>query len=119
MKTREEVEHLKANWIADPCYDLEETEGFEEYREELYDFAQKQKIKWEEDLRIMHKIELKNSKVQCIDDPRYNGLTKRELFAAMAMQGMLANGLHRNAAHVNAIYAVQHADALINELNKE
>lgn len=47
------------------------------------------------------------------------GLTKRELFAAMAMQGMLANGLVRNAAHVNAIYAVQHADALINELNKE
>lgn len=47
------------------------------------------------------------------------GLTKRELFAAMAMQGMLANGLDRNAAHVNAIYAVQHADALINELNKE
>ena len=47
------------------------------------------------------------------------GLTKRELFAAMAMQGMLANGVDRHAAHVNAIYAVQHADALINELNKE
>lgn len=119
MKTREEVEHLKANWIADPCYDLEETEGFEEYREELYDFAQKQEIKWEEDRRIRHKIELKNSKVQCMDDPRYNGLTKRELFAAMAMQGMLANGVDRHDAHTNAIYAVQHADALINELNKE
>lgn len=29
MKTREEVEQLKADWIANPCYDLEETEGFE------------------------------------------------------------------------------------------
>lgn len=46
-------------------------------------------------------------------------LTKRELFAAMAMQGMLANGVDRHDAHTNAIYAVQHADALINELNKE
>ncbi len=54
------------------------------------------------------------------DEDIYNhGLTKRELFAAMAMQGMLANGVDRHAAHVNAIYAVQHADALINELNKE
>ena len=46
------------------------------------------------------------------------GLTKRELFAAMAMQGMLANGVDRHDAHTNAIYAVQHAEALINELNK-
>ena len=48
-----------------------------------------------------------------------SGLTKRELFATIAMQGMLANGVDRHAAHTNAIYAVQHADALINELNKK
>lgn len=53
------------------------------------------------------------------EDVYNHGLTKRELFAAMAMQGMLANGVDRHAAHVNAIYAVQHADALINELNRE
>lgn len=47
------------------------------------------------------------------------GLTKRELFAAMAMQGLLTSGVDKNAAHINAIYAVQHADALITELNKE
>lgn len=38
MKTREEVESLKANWAADPCWDIEATEGFEEYRDELIAF---------------------------------------------------------------------------------
>ncbi len=35
MKTRDEVESLKENWRGDPCWNLPETEGFEEYREEL------------------------------------------------------------------------------------
>ena len=35
VKPRNEVEILKANWLADPCWDLYETEGFEEYRDEL------------------------------------------------------------------------------------
>ena len=34
-KTRDEVEELKANWSCDPCWDLEDTEGFEEYADEL------------------------------------------------------------------------------------
>jgi len=49
-----------------------------------------------------------------------NGLTKREYFAALAMQGMLAN---ENSWHVSeytiAQAAIGQADALINELNKE
>lgn len=35
MKTRDEVEALKRNWKSDPCWDLEQTEGFEEYVQEL------------------------------------------------------------------------------------
>jgi len=35
MKTREEVEKLKHNWLRDPCWDIYDTEGFEEYKEEL------------------------------------------------------------------------------------
>ena len=35
MKTRSEVEALKKNWLGDPCWDIYETEGYEEYREEL------------------------------------------------------------------------------------
>ena len=46
------------------------------------------------------------------------GLTKREQFAAMAMQGMLANGTgYDNNAEILAAYAVSNADALLAELN--
>lgn len=45
-----------------------------------------------------------------------NGLTKREYFAVMAIQGLLANG--RAFITDNIIDAVKIADALIEELNK-
>lgn len=47
------------------------------------------------------------------------GLTKREYFAGLAMQGMLSNAInHREAAVDLAICAKAMADALIAELNK-
>ena len=50
----------------------------------------------------------------------YEGLTIRQHFAAMAMQGYMANQYtrHQDALYV-AEYAVKCADALINELNKK
>jgi hypothetical protein len=54
--------------------------------------------------------------------PVYPGLTKREFFAAMAMQGYLASyaGLSSSpfVEHI-ASKATQFADALIEELNKK
>lgn len=58
-----------------------------------------------------------------------NGLTKREYFAAMALQGILSNsGIHAMAKNnlksgddileMHCSMAVDHADALIEELNK-
>ncbi len=35
MKSREDVEQLKKNWKCDPLWDIERTEGFEEYYDEL------------------------------------------------------------------------------------
>lgn len=53
----------------------------------------------------------------------YTGLTKRELFAAMAMQGILVanwpQGPKDDANCSSAHYSVMIADALIAELNKE
>jgi hypothetical protein len=46
------------------------------------------------------------------------GLTKREYFAAMAMQGMLANTNINGNLSDFANEAVRHADALIEALNK-
>ena len=67
--------------------------------------------------------------VQFSDDGTFNlamtkanirfGLTKREYFAALAMQGLLSHpGTQATVDHV-AQYSVQMADALIAELSKE
>jgi hypothetical protein len=38
MKTGEEIEDLKRNWRMDAFWDIEDTEGFEEHKEELLKF---------------------------------------------------------------------------------
>ena len=45
-------------------------------------------------------------------------LTKRELLAAMALQGMLASTEYCFGKTAYAEHAVQHADALLKELSK-
>ena len=48
------------------------------------------------------------------------GLTKREYFAAMAMQGMLSSENNTLFGYETiATHSVKHADALINALNKQ
>ena len=34
-KTTEEIQKLKEDWMRDPCWDIEKSNGFEEYKEEL------------------------------------------------------------------------------------
>jgi len=53
-----------------------------------------------------------------IEQSQDHGLTKRELFAAMSMQGMLANGsIDFYTFNCTAIDAVSAAEALIKALN--
>lgn len=47
VKTREDVEKLKRDWQADPCWDLAETDGFEAYRDELKAFEAEHHARWE------------------------------------------------------------------------
>jgi hypothetical protein len=47
-KTNEEIEALKLNWAKDPCWDIEDTEGFEEHREEL--IAWRKDHEWKDDI---------------------------------------------------------------------
>ena len=49
-------------------------------------------------------------------DGQYQGLTKREYFAIMAMQGLLSNS---GPNHEHAKIAIEMADDLIKELNHE
>jgi hypothetical protein len=46
MKTEQEVKALKENWSHDPCWDIEDTEGFEEHREELKEYRYEQQAQW-------------------------------------------------------------------------
>jgi hypothetical protein len=46
IKTRGEVEELKAAWAHDPCWDIEETEGFEAYRAELLALHEEKDAEW-------------------------------------------------------------------------
>lgn len=58
--------------------------------------------------------------VRKMDTINYTGLTKREYFASMALQGIIANkdGLDIKIERI-AESAVDMADALIEELNKK
>lgn len=55
MKTPEEIRELKHQWHADPCWDIEKTEGFEYHAEELLGYRNEMEAQWqgirEEELR--------------------------------------------------------------------
>ena len=47
------------------------------------------------------------------------GLTKREIYAAMAMQALLSNPYNQVIGKTTATYAVKMADLLIEALNED
>ena len=46
-KSKEEIQQLKDNWRADPCWDIEDTEGFEAHFDELVAYRAEWEEKWE------------------------------------------------------------------------
>lgn len=40
------LNRLKADWTADPCWDIEHTEGFEAYHDELLAFRKQKEAEW-------------------------------------------------------------------------
>jgi hypothetical protein len=38
MKTKAEIDDLKAQWKADPCWDIDCTEGYEDHQQDLAEF---------------------------------------------------------------------------------
>jgi hypothetical protein len=51
-KTHEEIEELKQQWVSDPCWDIEETEGFESHRDELKRFSLDMEARWSRTISI-------------------------------------------------------------------
>jgi hypothetical protein len=46
-KTPEEITALKLSWLADPCWDIEDTDGFEAHRAELTQYRLETEADWE------------------------------------------------------------------------
>ena len=47
-KTQDEIEALKKSWRRDRAWNIEETEGFEAHREELYEYRQQYEAECEQ-----------------------------------------------------------------------
>lgn len=52
LRTPEELERLKTEWLRDPCYDLASAEGFEAYRDQLAAFEAEQHRQWQRNAEI-------------------------------------------------------------------
>jgi hypothetical protein len=110
MKTREEVEQLKADWLYDPCYDLETVEGFEDYKEELLAFSKEKQAHWSEQVEKkrwrshLHNPTFSSPRVLhsdgSIESSGEEGLSRLEFFTAMAMQGLIASGCKYNTNNI-------------------
>lgn len=109
MKTREEVDALKKSWLKDGCFDIEDTEGFEEYRDELKLFS--------EEVRKINEADNKVRAARLHASKDIGGMTLREHYAGLAMQGYIC-GTEIIDPKDAATRAVQYADALLAELRK-
>jgi len=49
MKTQEEINELKRQWEQDPCWDIEDTEGFKDHHEELTAYRKHCEATWEKE----------------------------------------------------------------------
>ena len=59
MKTEAEVTQLKVEWASDPCWDIEDTEGFEEYHDELLAYRIQMEQHWRREIELQ---EIRQSK---------------------------------------------------------
>ena len=62
-KTKKAIDKLKRSWESDPCWDIEDTEGFEAHREELAKYRKEMEHKWDYE-RIM-RIDAQAFKLEC------------------------------------------------------
>jgi len=46
-RTKAEIDELKEQWSDDPCWDIYETEGFEEHAEELLAYQEMAEMAWQ------------------------------------------------------------------------
>lgn len=80
-RTQEDIEKLKENWKKDPCWDIEDTEGFEDHVEELRNY------------RIEYKAK-KNAEYEQVEKERADQHAERILLETGIADGQLFSSLH-------------------------
>ena len=63
MKTQAQIDDLKAQWKADPCWDIEDTEGFEDHKHELLKYRLEIHHAWAK--KVQARLEEKAKKLGC------------------------------------------------------
>jgi hypothetical protein len=66
-KTNQQIEDLKSKWLSDPCWDLDNTEGFEDHIQELLDFRLFHERNWKKQSLIKEYKERLSKKKKEID----------------------------------------------------
>lgn len=107
METREEVEKLKENWMKDPCWDIEDTEGFKEYHDELLDFRHAAELEWQS--KAEERI-ARRARVIAIDTGIVNSTVAQALCTYQEIEDQAAKQTARDLTVTTAVMAeLQHA----------
>jgi hypothetical protein len=69
-KTSEEIDALKSQWRADPCWDIWTTEGFEDHEQELREYQAKCELEWKN-----------NTNIEFIEFQKLSGTTRNKKLA--------------------------------------
>lgn len=99
MKTQDEIQALKDNWVQDPCWDIETTDGFEEHHDEL--------LAWRMDLEEKHRLaanaraELRLEKIK-----KETGVTDAEIAKSLYTWEELENDVFRGKEKQSQIRAL-------------
>jgi len=58
-----EVKTLKENWKGDPCWDIENTEGFEDHKQELLDYRLGMEASWKK--KNEERLQKRSAELEC------------------------------------------------------
>jgi hypothetical protein len=67
MPTRDEIDKLKEVWARDPCWDIEDTSGYDKHRDELVLFRKTSQDGWEKQAREKFLADAK--RIGCENNP--------------------------------------------------
>ncbi len=118
MANKEEIEKLKSDWVSDPCWDIEKTEGFEEHEAELLVFSTETKKKWDE---YSKQLNAARREINNVDKHDF----RQWLIMSIAQGGLnYISGVYNDGnAPINMIPVANDiialADAIITQLAKE